>query len=267
MVANVNPLRPVSIIVPTFREARNIPILVEQVFAALARSGRAGEMILVDDNSDDGTERVVGELAKTYPVRLIVRRTERGLSSAVVRGFEEAKNDLLLCMDADLSHPPESVPNVIAAIDSGEADFCIGSRYVSGGRTKEDWGFLRKLNSWGATLLARPLTRAKDPMAGFFCISREVFENARTAGLNAIGYKIGLEIMIKARCRRVVETPIVFADRLHGESKLTIRQQLLYLQHLCSLYWFRRPVLLVVFGLLAAAAMISLGTWIVSSVS
>ncbi len=267
MIASANQLRPVSIIVPTFREARNIPILVEQVFAALAKSGRAAEMILVDDNSNDGTEQVVAELARTHPVRLIIRYTERGLSSAVVRGFEEARHDLLLCMDADLSHPPESVPNVIAAIDSGDADFCIGSRYVSGGRTKEDWGFMRKLNSWGATLLARPLTSAKDPMAGFFCISREVFEKARAAGLNAIGYKIGLEIMIKARCRHVVETPIVFADRLHGESKLTLRQQLLYLQHLCSLYWFRRPFLLMALGLLAIAAMVSLGAWIRSLVS
>ncbi|MBK8271308.1 MAG: glycosyltransferase [Planctomycetes bacterium] len=130
-------LAPVSIIVPTFREAKNIPILVEQVFAALAGAGRRGEMIIVDDNSRDGSVEAVAALAGRYDVRIVVRENERGLSSAVVRGFDEARHDLMLCMDADLSHPPESVPAVIRPIESGEADFCIGSRYVAGGRRRK----------------------------------------------------------------------------------------------------------------------------------
>lgn len=248
-------LEPVSIIVPTYREAKNLPILVEQVAAALSSAGRPFEMVIVDDNSPDDTRDVIAKLAERHPVRLIVRETERGLSSAVVRGFDEAKHGLLLCMDADLSHPPVSVPAVIEPVANGEADFCIGSRYVEGGRTKEDWGFLRKINSLGATALARPLTSARDPMAGFFCLRRETFEKAKAAGLNAIGYKIGLEIMIKAGCRRVAERPIEFADRLHGESKLTLTQQLLYLKHLWTLYYFRFPVLpwAIILGLSGAA--------------
>jgi dolichol-phosphate mannosyltransferase len=246
MDASGRQLAPVSIIVPTFREAKNIPILVEQVFAALARAGRPGEMVIVDDNSKDGSKEAVAALAGRYDVRIVLRENERGLSSAVVRGFDEAKHDLMLCMDADLSHPPESVPEVIRPIESGEADFCIGSRYVAGGKTKEDWGLLRKINSVGATMLARPLTSAKDPMAGFFCISREVYERASKAGLNPIGYKIGLEIMIKGRCQRVREVPIVFADRVHGESKLNLKQQLLYLKHLWTLYRFRWPLMSIV---------------------
>lgn len=232
----------VSIIVPTYKEAQNIPILTRRVFDALGAAGIAAELIFVDDDSQDGTEAVVEALAREFPVRLIVRTDERGLSSAVVRGFREARHDVLLCMDADLSHPPESLPDVIAPIAEGTADFCIGSRYVSGGRTKEDWGLLRWLNSKVATLMARPLTAARDPMAGFFCLRREVLSAAERAGLNPIGYKIALEIMIKARCRKVVEVPIEFSDRLHGKSKLTVRQQLEYLRHLCRLYRFRYPL-------------------------
>lgn len=243
----------VSIIVPTYKEAENIPILVERVFTALAEAGIDGEMVIVDDNSRDGSDKVVEGLAGRFPVRIITRTDERGLSSAVVRGFEEARHDILLCMDADLSHPPEAVPSVVGKIASNEGDFCIGSRYTEGGRTKEDWGLLRKINSLGATWLARPLTSARDPMAGFFCLTRETFERAKAAGLNPVGYKIALEIMIKADCRKVAEVPIEFSDRLHGESKLTFAQQLLYLQHLGRLYRFRLPWLVPVIIVLVVA--------------
>jgi dolichol-phosphate mannosyltransferase len=250
---------PVSIVVPTYKEAENLPVLTERVFAALQAAGIPGEMIIVDDNSRDGTEDAVRRLSERYPIRVITRTDERGLSSAVVRGFREAKHDILLCMDADLSHPPEALPNVIAPIEARAAEFCIGSRYAQGGKTKEDWGLLRRINSQGATLLARPLTRVRDPMAGFFCLRREVLARAEQAGLDAIGYKIALEILIKARCRQVTEVPIEFSDRLFGRSKLTFRQQLLYLQHLVRLYRFRWPVaapvvVLVVVGGVALAA-------------
>jgi len=236
------PKPPVSIIVPTYREAQNIPILTRRVFEALKAADIPAEMIFVDDNSRDGTEAAVAEMAREYPVRLITRTDERGLSSAVVRGFSEARHDILLYMDADLSHPPESLPEVIAPIADGRADFCIGSRYTAGGKTKEDWGLLRQFNSQVATLLARPLTSIKDPMAGFFCLDRPTHTRAKEAGLNPIGYKIGLEILIKARCKRVTEVPIECSDRLHGKSKLTLRQQIEYLRHLWRLYRFKWPV-------------------------
>lgn len=242
-----------SIIVPTFREARNIPILVPRVFDALAAAGWRAEMIIVDDNSCDGTEEAVAELAQRYPVRVITRRGERGLSSAVLRGFDEARAELLLVMDADLSHPPERVPAVADAVRSGGADFCIGSRYVSGGTTADDWGLDRQLNSRVATWLARPLTRVRDPMAGFFCLRRDTWK--RAAKLNPIGYKIALELLVKCRCRNAVEVPIVFSDRLYGESKLTTRQRIEYLRHLAALYRFKFPWLLpALIALLAAAA-------------
>lgn len=231
----------VSIVVPTFREAENLAELADRAFAAFDSSGLRGEMIVVDDDSRDGTIDVVRRLASKHPIRLITRTQERGLSSAVLCGFGQAKGEILVCMDADLSHPPESLPDLIAPIAAGSADFAIGSRYVAGGRTKEDWGAFRKLNSLVATWLARPLTDAQDPMAGFFCLRRETLRHAEAAGLDPIGYKIALEILVKSQCGRVVEIPIEFSDRLHGKSKLTPRQQWLYLRHLWRLYRFCYP--------------------------
>ncbi len=231
----------VSIIIPTYREVENIPELADRVFAALESTGLRGEMIIVDDESRDGTVDVVRQLASKHPIRLITRTHERGLSSAVLCGFKQAKGEILVCMDADLSHPPESLPDLIAPIAAGSADFAIGSRYAAGGRTKEDWGAFRKLNSLVATWLARPLTNVRDPMAGFFCLRRETLRHAEAAGLDPIGYKIALEILVKSQCGRVVEIPIEFSDRLHGKSKLTPRQQWLYLRHLWRLYRFCYP--------------------------
>jgi dolichol-phosphate mannosyltransferase len=139
-------------------------------------------------------------------------------------------------MDADLSHPPEAIPAMIHKLQEG-ADFVIGSRYVQGGSTSDDWGFLRWLNSRVATLLARPLTSARDPMAGFFSFRRATFAAGRD--FNPVGYKIGLEFIVKCGCERVVEVPIHFEDRQLGKSKLTFRQQLLYIKHLRRLYTFK----------------------------
>ncbi len=232
----------VSIVVPTYREAANIAPLTERIFRTLETASLSGELIVVDDHSNDGTREAVERLAANYPIRLIERIDERGLSSAVVRGFDEARHDILVCMDADLSHPPESLPDIIGPIADGASEFCIGSRYVAGGGTEDRWGLLRRLNSRGATLLARPLTAVADPMAGFFCLRRDTYERAKAAGLRPTGYKIGLELLIKARCQDVAERPIAFADRAHGESKLTFGQQVLYLRHLARLYRFRWPI-------------------------
>ena len=153
------------------------------------------------------------------------------MSSAVLRGFEEARGEKLVCMDADLSHPPESLPQILEALDDHE--MVVGSRYADGGSVDDDWGFFRSLNSRVATMLARPFTNIKDPLAGFFAIPRSVFR--RTSEWDPVGYKIGLEILVKAGCRRVAEVPIHFTDRLRGESKLSLREQLNYLRHLVRL--------------------------------
>lgn len=224
----------VSVIVPTYCEAENLPVLVPRITAAFQCAGLHREVLIVDDNSSDNTEEVCKELEAGHPVRLIVRKGERGLSSAVIHGMKQARGTVLVVIDADLSHPPEKIPELVQAIQAEGADFAIGSRYVPGGGTDESWGLFRWLNSKVATLLARPLTPARDPMAGFFAIRRSRFQSA--TNLDPIGYKIGLELMVKCGCRRIKEVPIFFGNRLRGKSKLSLKEQLNYLRHLKRLY-------------------------------
>lgn len=233
----------VSVIVPTYREAENLPVLIERIDRALRQAGLSGEILIVDDNSPDGTPEVIARLQGTYPVSLLVRTTERGLSSAVIAGMDLAAGAILLVMDADLSHPPEEIGNLVAALRDPQVDFVIGSRYVAGGTTDGQWGFFRWLNSRGATWLARPFCAVSDPMAGFFALRRSRFLQARER-LNPVGYKIGLELIVKCDCRRIAEVPIHFSDRLHGESKLSLREQVNYLRHLGRLAADRYPGLI-----------------------
>ncbi|QDT16129.1 polyprenol monophosphomannose synthase [Alienimonas californiensis] len=235
------PERPdVSVVIPTYREAENLPELIARLFAATDAAGLSAEALIVDDDSRDGTEALCAELAKTHPVRLILRRHERGLATAALRGLSEGRGDVLVVMDADLSHPPEALPALVAAVmgadDRGGADFAIGSRYVPGGQIDAGWGRFRQWNSKVATRLARGLTNAADPLAGFFALRRETF--AACGPLDPVGYKIGLELLVKSGARRVAEVPITFRDRTRGSSKLTLGQQLAYLRHLGKLYAF-----------------------------
>ena len=229
------PLPSVSVVVPTYREAENIPLLVERLRTLRDEQHLDLEMLIMDNDSDDGIEEVVCGLEQPW-VRLVVRKKDRGLSAAVVDGLKLAKNSVLVCMDADLSHPPEAIPDLLEAL-SQDYDFAIGSRYVEGGSTDSKWGLFRMLNSRAATWLARPFTQAKDPMSGFFALRRETFE--ATEELNPIGYKIGLELIVKGGCEFIKEVPIHFADRKLGESKLTLAEQLRYLQHLYRLFLYR----------------------------
>lgn len=240
----------ISIVVPTLNEAENLPPLLQRVSAALV--GRDYEIILVDDNSRDNTKQVAADLAKQFPVRLITReKPDNGLGGAVLHGLHLARGQIFVVMDADLQHPPERLPDLVAPLEreSGAADFVVGSRHVAGASTGENWGMMRKLNSDVATLLARPFAgRTKDPMSGFFAFRRETFENAQR--LTPLGYKIGLELMCKCRVQNVQEIPIHFAERTHGESKLSMREQFRYLEHLSRLYDFCYPHLSPIFKFL-----------------
>ena len=228
--------RAVSIVVPTFREAENIPILAERIEAALSGRGSEWELVLVDDDSRDGSEAVVEDLSQRLPVRMEVRRDpSRDLSLSVLRGIALSRFDRVVVMDADLSHPPERIPDLVRALD-GDCDMAVGSRYAPGGRIDRGWGLWRHLNSFGATLLARPLTACSDPMSGFFALDRRVLPDL--ARLKPVGYKIGLELMVRGRLR-VAEVPIGFSDRARGTSKMNLRQQMNYLRHLKRLYLHR----------------------------
>jgi dolichol-phosphate mannosyltransferase len=229
----------ISIVVPTYKEAENLRPLVTQITNSMSPLHRPFEIIIVDDDSQDGSDKVVEQLRdEGYPVRIIIRSGIRGLSSAVIHGFREAKGDCLLCMDADLSHPPETIPRLLEIIESDKTiDFALGSRYVPGASTEEAWGIFRWINSKVATLLARPFTSIKDPMSGFFAMPRTIFERAE--GLNPLGYKIGLELIVKCSCTNIREIPIHFANRKFGKSKLNIKEQFKYLIHLKRLADFK----------------------------
>jgi dolichol-phosphate mannosyltransferase len=242
----------ISIIVPTLNEAGNLSELARRLHASMA--GRAYELLVVDDDSRDGTPDVCRGLAREYPLTLHVRRTfEGGLSGAVLYGFRRARGGVLAVMDADLQHPPERLPALLRPVLLGEADFVLGSRYAPGGSVRAGWRVFRRLNSAVATLLARPFARqVRDPMTGFFVLRRELYERARE--LDPLGYKIALELLCKCPHTRVLEVPIRFESRANGHSKLSLAQQRDYLKHIARLYQFRYPRLLQVRRLLAAGA-------------
>jgi len=249
-------LSAVSIIVPTFREAPNLKPLVERTFAALAESNRTAELIIVDDNSQDGTDAVVEELQTRFPVRLIVREAERGLSSAVLTGFCAAENDIFVVMDADLQHPPEMIPALLERMEVDACDFVLGTRYSTEATVADDWPWIRRLASRVATWLARPLVPMSDPMSGFFALRRATWQGAKR--INPIGYKIALELVVKSRCRKPGEVPIEFETRVAGSSKLSAGVQFGYLAQLMNLYWFRFPVLTAILLLIGLAGVVGL---------
>jgi len=222
----------ISIIVPTYNERDNITALVEKVHSVLA--GEDYEIVVIDDNSRDGTAELALSLSARYPVRVVVRRKERGLASAVVEGFKQSNSRIIGVMDADLQHPPETIPGLLKALEGG-ADIAIASRYVEGGKLP-GWGLTRRLLSKGAIFLAHlllPSTRqVGDPMSGFFVLQRQVVAQA---DLIPTGYKILLEVLALGRFQKITEVPYTFTSRSRGESKLGIRQELEYLKHIFSL--------------------------------
>jgi dolichol-phosphate mannosyltransferase len=250
-LAAIQVLTPISIVVPTYQERLNLPVLVQRIAALRQKLALEVDLLIMDDDSRDGSEEWVRTEAPDW-VRIVVRHANRGLSPAVLDGLKLARHPVVIVMDADLSHPPESIPSMVLALESGQ-QFVIGSRYVSGGSTDDDWGIFRWLNSRIATLLARPLTTAKDPMSGFFAMRLADLERARQ--LNPIGYKIALELIVKCELDNVGEVPIHFADRTLGQSKLTFAEQLKYVRHLKRLYAFKYAgsTSLALFGLIGAS--------------
>jgi dolichol-phosphate mannosyltransferase len=229
----------VSIIVPTINEAENLPILLPAIAAGMGLVSY--EVIIVDDDSTDDTAAVCAELAGEFPLTLLTRHNPKdGLGGAVLLGMAQAKGNYLAVMDADLQHPPDRLGALIAPLREGTADFVLGSRYISGGSTAEGWTLYRRLNSGFATLLARPFAgNITDPMSGFFALSRATYAGATR--LTPLGYKIGLELMCKCRVKNVREIPILFGVRARGQSKLSLKQQFRYLEHLSRLYDFKFP--------------------------
>jgi dolichol-phosphate mannosyltransferase len=226
----------ISIIIPTFNEADNVKILVPKLSRILNDSDIEGEIIIVDDNSPDGTADAALELANRYPVKVHVRYKDKGLSKAVIEGFEMAGGDICVVMDADLSHPVEQVPSMIKPILDEQCDVTVGSRYLDGGGF-DRFPLHRKVISKGAGLLAKGVTRVSDPTSGFMAFRKRIIEGIR---LDPLGWKIVLEVIVKTN-PRIVEVPIVFTDRREGQSKLDVKAQIDYFHHLWRLYCHKYP--------------------------
>jgi len=225
-----------TVVIPTYNEAENIPIIVERIFNVFHEHSLEGEVIIVDDNSPDGTSKIAYQLKNTYNNLGVLCRVDKpGLSSAVLDGIQLAKGGIIGVMDADLSHPPEKIPELVKPNLSGESDLVIGSRNVKEGNI-ENWSLRRKASSKLATLAARGLTHVKDPMSVFFFLKKEVIEGIE---LSPKGFKIDLEILVKGKYKKVTEVPILFIDRKYGVSKLSRSVILDYFSHLVRLYLYK----------------------------
>jgi len=215
--------RSLSIIIPTYNESQNIVKMLDTVYSCLPQEANA-EIIVIDDNSPDGTGRIVEQYAKNLrsygrcEIKVIVRKDQRGLSSAILAGIRASSGDSVVVMDSDFSHPPETIAKMLQELKNSDCDIVVASRYVEGGSIT-GWPFKRKLISKGATKIAQRSLgiKIKDPMSGFFAFRRHVIKNIN---FDAIGYKILLEILVKARGARVREIPYDFTNRTFGQSKL-----------------------------------------------
>jgi dolichol-phosphate mannosyltransferase len=225
-----------ALVIPTLNESENIGGLLQHVRSVLDPLNIPYEIIVVDDDSPDRTGEVVTAISEQDPrVRLLVRRGERGLSGAVLFGWKHTDATILGVMDADLQHPPELLPQLIAAIDAGN-DMAIGSRYTHGGATGE-WSRSRKFFSsaavWATWPIQRSGIRAEDPMSGFFMVRRRCLENLT---FQPKGFKLLLEILVRGHIQSVAEVPFVFGLRYRGASKANAKVAWDYALLLMRLY-------------------------------
>lgn len=222
----------ISVVIPTYNEAKNVERLIPLLDSVLKDYDH--EIIIVDDNSPDGTAKIAEQLAKQYPVKVLKRSYKFGLASAILFGFMNTKDDVLGVIDADLQHPPELISKMAKKIEDGY-DIVIASRYVKNGGV-EGWPFYRLLISKIATLLVKPLTNVQDPMSGCFLLRRKVIEGVN---FNLYGYKLLLEILVKGNYERIIEVPYIFKNRKYGKSKFDSSEILRYIHLLLHLYSYK----------------------------
>lgn len=225
-----------SIIIPCYNEKEGIAQLVEAIFTECRDIASETEIVIVDDNSPDGTGDEAERLKQSYTIQVLHREGKLGLSSAVIDGFKIAQGDILGVMDADFSHDPAIIPRLVKAIKEEGADLAIGSRYIPGGGIK-NWPFKRRFISRFAVLLGTPLTSVKDITSGYFFLKKEVIEGVT---LNPIGFKIGLEIIVKGKHRKIIEVPYTFTDRRSGKSKMNSKEVRNYLVQLVDLWKYKK---------------------------
>jgi dolichol-phosphate mannosyltransferase len=214
---------------PTYDERENLEAMIEALGSVRERTPISGDVLVIDDNSPDGTGAIADELARDRPwLHVLHRPVKEGLGRAYLAGFRWAlarEYAYVLEMDCDFSHDPESVPSLLGAAIGG-ADLVLGSRYVAGGGVR-DWGISRRVISAGGCLYARTIlgVRVRDLTGGFKCFRRAVLERIPLDAVDAQGYMFQIEMTYRALRDgfRVVEVPITFADRRLGGSKMSRR--------------------------------------------
>lgn len=222
-----------SIILPTYNEATNISTLIPMIAKYMKK--RVYEVVVVDDNSPDGTAHIARMLQTAgHPVRVIVRKRARGLASATVRGIRAAKYPLIAVMDSDMQHHPRYLPKMLRAIEQG-ADMAIGSRYVAGGCFRK-LSLARQALSLAALCITKPLTGVNDPLGQFYMVRKAA---VRTIQFRKQGFRLSIEIMVKGSVQRIVEVPIAFQKRFTGESKLNLGCALTDLLLILHLYGWK----------------------------
>ncbi|MBD2040801.1 glycosyltransferase [Microcoleus sp. FACHB-672] len=233
-----------SLVIPAYNEGRNIQEIIKQLSELLDQViPNNYELIVVDDDSPDFTWKLAQALMPEYPqLRVMRRQEERGLCTAVIRGWQAARGEILGVIDADLQHPPEVLLKLLAEIERG-ADLAVASRHVEGGGVS-DWSLMRRFLSRGAQLLGlimlpEVISRVSDPMTGYFLVRRDVIAGKV---MNPLGYKILIEVLGRGKIRWIAEVGYVFQERQEGESKVTWKQYLEYLQHLLRLRFSLWPV-------------------------
>jgi len=233
-----------SLIIPTYNECKNIKTIIEKLSQLLDGSIPGDyELIVVDDDSPDRTWEVALSMTADYPqLRVMRREHERGLSTAVIRGWQVARGEVLGVIDADLQHPPETLLQLLAEIKRG-ADLAAASRHVAEGGVS-DWSVVRRFLSRGAQtvgliILPGVIGRVSDPMSGYFMVRRSCIAGKT---LNPAGYKILIEVLGRGDIRWIGEVGYVFQERQEGESKVTWKQYIEYLRHLLRLRFARWPM-------------------------
>lgn len=225
-----------TVSIPTYNEGKNIETMIIRVGDALRQANISYEILIVDDSSPDGTANLATKMADKYPVKVYIRTKREGPGPAILDGIRLASAPIACVMDGDLSHPPEALPDMFRLIKDGKALLVIGSRHIKGGGTSK-WIWYRKFFSWGARQLGRLITPVNDLTSGFFMFDKKILEGVE---INPIGCKVGLELMVKGNHGgKVVEYPIIFAERAAGESKMGWRETHQYLEHLFSLGLYR----------------------------
>ena len=234
----------ISIIIPTYNESKNIIGILNTISKNLPKN-IITQAIVVDDNSPDGTGKIVEEhianfkKIANYTVEIIHRKAKDGLGSAILRGIQQATGDTIVVMDSDFSHPPQVIPKLIESIKKYQYDIAVASRYIKGGKI-ENWSAKRKIISKFATLIAKKGLgiNTKDPMSGFFAFKKNILNGLN---IDAIGYKILLEILVKTKNVTVTEIPYTFQDRELGSSKLSIKTVFDYYKSVWKLYRYGKP--------------------------